>query len=149
MKKRIFVMPALIIVTLSSLVLGGCGRFSHDPEERADWMMHRMTKELKLDDNQQTKLAAVKDEFMAMHKKHEAVRERHMDTLIAEIQKPALDQSVLLGLVDEHKARLDEVAPTVIAKLAEFHASLNEEQKKKIVEHLQEFKGDKHHKHHW
>ena len=55
----------------------------------------------------------------------------------------------LLKLLEQRQALMSQVAPQVIAKVAELHASLTPEQKAKAVEHLARFKDRMgHHDHH-
>lgn len=137
--RKIFI-PFAIIASLGALVLTGCGRHHHDPEEKAEWVFHKISKKLDLTDEQKVKLDAVKAEIMQHHKNHRAEKKQMMNTLITEIQKPEIDQAVILDMVSKHKSHVDEVAPGVIAKFSEFHASLSTEQKQKLVKKIEKFK---------
>jgi len=145
MKLRKLLIPFTIIASLTALVLSGCGRHHQDPEDKAEWIVHKVSKKLDLNEQQKVKLEAVKTEIMQNYKKHHQNKNQMMDTLLAEIQKPQIDPSVLMGMVNQHQSRVDEVAPGVINKLVEFHASLTEEQKQKLTKKLEKFR--KHHQH--
>jgi Spy/CpxP family protein refolding chaperone len=99
----------------------------------------RITKELDLDQRQTAKLEAVKQEMLAararLGKEHRAL----VDDAIAQIQADRLDQAKVLQLLERRQELHRQVAPQVVAKLAEFHASLTPEQKAKAVEHLRHF----------
>lgn len=142
MKKRIFIIPT-VLVLLGTVALTACNRHHHDPEDKAEWMVHKISKKLDLDDNQKAKLEDVKVELMKHHKEHRDSKAEMMDKLILEVQKPQLDEALLMDMVNQHKTRIEQAAPGVIEKLVVFHASLNAEQKSEIVEKLQKFK--KHH----
>ena len=140
MKLRKFFIPFAVVASLTAVTLTACGRHHHDPEEKAEWIVHKVSKKLDLNDEQKVKLEAVKDEFMRHHDVHKAHKKEMYDKLIAEVVKPQIDQAVLLEMVDQHKTRVEEIAPGVIEKLAVFHASLNQEQKLELKEKLEKFK---------
>ena len=144
MKKRKFILPSVIALIIGIATLTACNRHHNNPEDRAEWMVHKISKKLDLDDSQKAKLEDVKVELMQHHKEHRANKAEMMDKLLLEVQKPKLDEAFLLDMVNQHKARVEQAAPGVIDKLVIFHASLNTEQKEELVEKLEKFK--KHHK---
>ena len=143
MRKQKLWIPIILLVTISGMALTACGRHYHDPEDRADWVAHKISKKLDLTDEQKLKLEDVKNEFMLYHKEQRANRVAMIDKLIAEVKKPAVDQTVLLAMVNDYTSRVEQMAPNVIAKLALFHQSLTEKQKQELVEKLEDWK--KHH----
>lgn len=130
---------ALVVLLPGMLALSACHRH-RTPEERADWLASKIVKELDLDDQQKVKLEALKEEFLAaraeMRKEHEAM----LDELLAQVQSEQLDQAKLLQLVERHQAAQNRLAPRVIAKMAELHASLSPKQKAEAAEHLKRFR---------
>ena len=144
MKKRKFIIPAALVFIVGAVTLAGCNRHHHDPDDKAEWMVHKISKKLDLDDSQIAKLEDVKVEMMQHHKTHRDNKAEMMDKLILEVQKPKIDQAFLMEMVNQHTSRVEQVAPGVIEKLVVFHASLNSEQKEELVEKIQKFK--KHHK---
>lgn len=143
MKLLKILIPFALIAGIGSIALTGCGRHHHDPQDKADYIVHKISKKMDLNDAQKAKLDEVKQEFLKYHKKHKGEKADMIDRLLTEIEKPEMDPSVLQAMVDEHKAKIDEMAPGIIAKLVEFHATLDNEQKHKLVEKLEKFK--KHH----
>jgi Spy/CpxP family protein refolding chaperone len=146
--KRIFMMVTAL--GMVGVTLSACGwrhHHQHDPAERAQWMSEKVTEELDLTEAQQVKLEAVKNALLDAHQQRRAKREAMLDQLIAEINKPALEESVLLNMADEHhRTMVDEVAPAVLPSLVAFHASLTAEQKQTIVEKLNHFREHRKHK---
>lgn len=140
MKHRILIGNlALAVLLVGILAVSACGRH-RTPEERADWLASKIVKELDLNDQQKIKLEAVKKEFLTaraeMRKEHEAM----LDELLAQIQSEQLDQAKLLQLVGRHQAAQSRLAPQVLAKVAELHASLSPNQKAEAAEHLKRFR---------
>lgn len=143
MKKK-WTIAGIIAVIASALVFSGCGRHHHDPEDKADYIVHKIGKKLDLDDTQKAKLETVKNEFLQQHKKHKADKKVMMEQMMQEVAKPAMDSSVLLGMINAHTTMVEEAAPSIVDKLVEFHASLNDEQRKKLTEHMAKFKRHHH-----
>jgi len=145
MKKRKLIIPTIVaVVVAATATLTGCNRHHQDPEDRAEWMVHKISSKLDLDDSQKAKLEDVKIELMKHHKEHRVSKAEMMDKLLLEVKKPTLDEDFLLEMVNQHKSRVEQAAPGVISKLVIFHASLNTDQKEELIEKLEKFK--KHHK---
>jgi len=140
MKKRLFVIPTVIAFVLGITALTACNKHHHDPEDKVEWMVHKISKKLDLDDGQKAKLEDVKVELMMHHNQHKTEKAESMERLIRELKKPEIDQALLLDFVNQHTTRVEQAAPAVIEKLAIFHASLTAEQKQELVEKLQKFK---------
>jgi Spy/CpxP family protein refolding chaperone len=111
-----------------------------------------IAKRLNLDEQQKAKLEAVHE---AMHQAREHFHKERtalFDEIVAQIQGERLDEAKVLQLLEQRQALMSQVAPQVVAKVAELHASLTPEQKAKAVEHLTRFKdrmGSRdHHSHH-
>ncbi|MBP8202173.1 MAG: hypothetical protein KAX98_17740, partial [Nitrospira sp.] len=77
------------LVIAGALVGAGCHRH-HTPTERADWMTGKIAKHLDLDEQQKAKLAAVKDEAMAVRAESEKERKATMEEVIAQVQSDRL-----------------------------------------------------------
>jgi protein CpxP len=129
---------ALAMLGMATLSMTACHRY-RTPEERADKMVSKVAKELDLNEQQKAKLLAVKDAFLTaraqVRKEHDALFEEG----VAIVQSNELDQAKALQLLERHQALHRQVAPSVIAKLAEFHASLTPEQRAKGIERLKHF----------
>lgn len=126
------------LVIAGALVGAGCHRH-HTPTERADWMTGKIAKHLDLDEQQKAKLAAVKDEAMAVRAESEKERKATMEEVIAQVQSDRLDQAKLARLFDQHQAGQTRLMQRVLPKLAEWHATLRPEQKAEAVEHLRKW----------
>ena len=131
----------ILTITIAALVTGvlafaGCSRH-RSPEERIAHKLDHVGYYLDLDEKQKARLQEVKGEIL---RAREELRNDHtvlFDELLAEIQNERLDQAKLVKLLERHHAQVMEVAPGVIAQVAELHASLTPEQKAKAVERLE------------
>jgi Spy/CpxP family protein refolding chaperone len=140
MKNRGKITFALLALVIGALAITACGHRHHGPEQRAEWMMQRMTDYLDLNEDQQAKLRAIKDEFESGMKQYHQKGEQLFDRLAAEIEGPKLDKNLLMEMVETRKQAFDEIAPQVIDKVIDFHASLNAEQKKKLADKMEHFR---------
>jgi Spy/CpxP family protein refolding chaperone len=140
MKRSVKLILLTVFITVTAVGITACGHRHHSSEERAEWLVQRITDSLDLNDAQQAKLQAIKQEFEQGMKKYHEQRQAFYDRLLEDVQKPQLDKQLLLDMVDSRKQAYDEIAPRLIDKVIDFHASLNAEQKQKIVEHMQKFR---------
>ena len=94
-------------------------------------MTGKIAKHLDLDEQQKAKLAAVKDEAMAVRAESEKERKATMEEVIAQVQSDRL--------FERHQAGQTRLMQRVLPKLAEWHATLRPEQKAEAVEHLRKW----------
>lgn len=135
-KHKILVSSLMLAGLGGGLAMAGC-HHRHSPEERAEWVTKKVTRELSLTAPQQEKLEAVKKEFLAARAGFDKRRSQAFDTLIAQVKSKKVDPAVLQGIVDAHHQAMEEASPRIIALLSEFHASLTDEQKAKVAEKLE------------
>ena len=146
MKKFLRYTGIITIISVAAFSITACGHHRHNPEEKAEWIVKKVTHKLDLNEDQQTKLKAVSDEFVAHHREHKKTKNAHMETLLKEVRKPELDKEALNGMFEEHQKHMSNLAPKMFDKLAIFHASLDDEQKEELADKLEHFK--KHHSEH-
>lgn len=127
-----------ILMMAGAFTAAACHRH-HTPAERADWMAGKIARELKLDEQQKAKLAAVKDEVLAARAESKKERRAMMDEVITQVQNERLDQAKITQLFEQHQAGQTRMLTRVLPKVAEWHASLRPEQKAEAVEHLRKW----------
>jgi Spy/CpxP family protein refolding chaperone len=127
------------MLIMGTLTLTGCARHP-SPEERAEWVTKRIAKHLDLDEQQIAKLEAVKQEMLAARGRLSKDMQMLFDDAVAQIQADRLDQAKVLQILERRQELQRQVAPQVIAKLADFHATLRPEQKAKAVEQIRHLK---------
>jgi len=141
-KKRLYLIPALFIISLSAFALSACNH-PQSPQEKADWIVHKITTEFELRDDQIVKLEDIKHEIMEHHKVHKAKKAIKMEKFLAEIQKPSIDPVFFTNSISDFTTAIEQASPSLIEKIVIFHASLTAEQKQKMVEMIK-----KHHHNH-
>lgn len=131
---------AAATVALGLSACGRCGWRHHgDPAQRAEWIAKKITKELDLNDAQKAKLELVKQEFLAQHEKRKQDREEAFQTVLAQIRSKQLDTAKIQALIERRHKHMEEAAPSVLKKIADFHASLSDEQKEKAAKKFEKF----------
>ena len=140
MKKSGKIMFASAILAIGALAVTACGHRHHDPAQRAEWMMERVSDHLDLNEDQQAKLRAIKTEFEAGMQQYHQQRQQLFDRLAENIESPTLDKQLLMEMVETRKQAYNEIAPRIIDKVIDFHASLNAEQKKKVADKMEHFR---------
>src|SRR5581483_107689 len=109
------------------------------PEQRAEWMAKKITRELNLNDEQKTKLEAVKQEFLSVRSQMQGQHDAMFTEGLAQVRSERIEEAKMLQLFQQHQEQVTQLAPSVLSKIAEFHASLTPEQRVKAAEGLQEF----------
>jgi len=127
----------LMLVTTIALGLGltGCGWWGqHRDPVALRWIEHR----LDLTAVQKEKLEAVRVELRRTRDDIRESREDRRDHLATILGAESLDQQALLGDLRFREEELDHSLPALVAKFAEFHASLTPEQRQQLVQGLRE-----------
>jgi Spy/CpxP family protein refolding chaperone len=135
--------------TLLAVGIAACNHGIHfgTPEERGDWMVEKVTKELELNTTQQTNLSEVKDEFLELRKTMRSGREQHRADILAMLQQPTLDRNKANEIVSYHVDTINTRSPAIIDAIGNFYDSLDNEQRAELRE-LMEHKME-HHRHRW
>lgn len=129
------------------LGIAACGayRYHHDPEQRAQWMMKKVSKKLDLNADQQVKLETVRDQLVATVKIARAGRDSVHEEALDLIKGDKLDKEKAIEMVNKRTDTVKEHAPTIIAAIGDFYDSLNEDQRAKLRERITEHM--EHHRH--
>ena len=144
---------AIIVITGSALLIGGvvaCNRGMHcgSPEERGEWMVKKVSKELELNDIQQVKLVEMKDEFLDVRKTMRSDREQTRAEVLAMLQQPTLDREKVNTIVNQHIETINARSPAIIDAIGNFYDSLDDSQHAELREFI-EHKMDHHGRRHW
>ena len=139
----------VIIAGGAVLLAGSIAACSHHrgPEQRAEWMMEKVSKELKLDEAQQAKLKVLSDDMLAVRKQMRSEFGSDRDQVLGLLDQPKLDQAKILGMVKEHTQTINQQAPKIVAALGDFYDSLSPEQQAEVRKFAKEH--HEHHHRHW
>jgi len=122
------------VIVLGGVLFTGC---KPDPDHKAGLMFDLVAYKLDLSDEQEVKWFAVRDEIKRLRDEARIEKQAHRQTLIDLVESDEMDQDQVFALFQLHQQKMAAVAPGVIEKLAEFHQTLNPDQKAKIVHKIE------------
>jgi Spy/CpxP family protein refolding chaperone len=143
---------AIIIITSGVLLIGGVAACKHkmhsaSAEERGEWVVDKVSKELELNDSQRIKLVEVKDQFIAVRKSMRSDREEARKEVLAMLKQPTMDREKVNAMVNQKIAIVSEKSPSIIDAIGNFYDSLDDSQRAELSEFIEE-KMERHVKHH-
>ena len=137
---------SLIIIGVITGVIGlgivGCRhRFSHNhsPEEKAEYIVAKISSKLDLDENQKTRLNKIKDEILEKAKPHRESRDELRLEAMELLRSDKITEEGVEKLVAKKEAAYKEMKPFIIKKIVEFHGILNTDQKNTLADKMEEF----------
>lgn len=139
----------VVVATLASVAaVTNCRPWKHkSPEERAEWMAKRITKELDLNDSQKQVLNKIKDEIVAKHKAEKGNHEIQLQEMTTLLRADTIDNARLTALRKRHQAHRESMEAMFVEKTLELHKVLTPEQRNKAADlmekHMKKFSGDK------
>ncbi|AFM13342.1 Spy/CpxP family protein refolding chaperone [Turneriella parva] len=138
----------IVLGAMTLLTAAACRNWKHkSPEERAEWVTKKITKELDLNDSQKQTLAAIKADLLAKHAAEKTEREAQLKQFTELMRKDTIDQAKLTELKKKHQQMRDRAEEQFLAKIVEFHKVLTPEQRNKsadlLQKHMSRFMGEK------
>jgi Spy/CpxP family protein refolding chaperone len=137
LKKGLYVLLIGILVAGLGLFTG-CRRSSH--AHKAEFMVDYISETLDLDATQQAQLNQIKDELMEKAQQMRAGRASMYGEIIAQLRSEEIDQARVMAIIAERRAQMNELIDLLVVRLAEFHKTLTQEQKEKLVAKIETFK---------
>ncbi|MBN8222501.1 MAG: Spy/CpxP family protein refolding chaperone [Spirochaetes bacterium] len=117
------------------------------PEERAEVIAKRITKELELNQAQMSTLEKIKEEMIAKHKAGKNERDAQFKAMTELVRAQNIDRSKLSALKARHDALRDADEELFLDKVVELHKVLTPEQRAKAADALlkyeKKFSGEK------
>ena len=137
LKKGLYVL--LIGILIAGLGLfTGCRRSS--PAHKAEFMVDYISETLDLDATQQAQLNQIKNELMEKAQQMKDGRASMYGEIIAQLRSEEIDQARVMAIIAERRAQMNELIDLLVVRLAEFHKTLTQEQKEKLVAKIETFK---------
>ena len=135
-KKKMFwiAVPVVAVLGVGAAIAGHKHYRGH---HNAEHMVQHISSTLELTDVQRQKLETVKDAFVQSRAEMKQEKVDLMNQLIEEVRKPVMNEALVMELIDKRKAKFDIMAPRILSPLIEFHSSLTDEQREKIVNRLE------------
>jgi len=126
---------SLIVVTV--LGLGACtAHHAHPRNMDPAKILKRVSKKLDLNENQQSKLKPALETAASFKLEMSSRHDQFSAPLKKNLSQPTIDVDELNSHFDELGADLNQFRKTMLTQYAEFHASLNEEQRGKLTDFM-------------
>ncbi len=148
MKKVTKGIIAGVAVILVGTTLVACGFHAKTPQERADYMVNKITKKLDLAPIQVAELEKLSSTLLEVRSEFSGQRETLHNTIDQLLSQPTLDQQRLVDLIKSQTEIVNQKAPVVVASAAEFYNSLTPEQQARLKEKVQSHRDEHRHWHH-
>jgi len=147
-RRTIIYMTGGVLLTVG-VVACNHGMHYGSAEERGEWMVQKVSKELELNEVQLARLAEVKDEFLEARKTMRSDREQTRADVLAMLQQPTLDRDKANAIVGQHIDTINSRTPVIIDAVGNFYDSLDDAQRVELREFI-EHKMEHHHgRHRW
>ena len=140
----------VVYITGASLLALGVvacnhGMYYGSAEERGEWMVQKVSNELELDQTQQARLEAVKDEFLNMRRSMRSEREQTRADVLAMLQQPTLDRDKANAIVAQYVEKINTRSPLIVDAIGNFYDSLDDMQRAELTAFI-EHKMEHHHR---
>lgn len=140
--KKIVLGTLISIVTLGGLITFAtpghhCGEFGGMNNDKAEYMVSRISSKLDLNAEQNQNLVSLKDTILEQKQKHEGDNPR--DILKTLLSDPVLDEATILNIAEERTTAMNQAIPQVVSALAIFTNSLSNEQRAEIIVMTEKF----------
>ena len=129
-----------MIALLIAAVAGFSGCRPHSHANKAAFMVDYISETLDLSESQQEQLNRIKDELMEKAQQMRAGRASMYGEIIAQLRSEEIDQARVMAIIAERRAQMNELIDLLVVRLAEFHKTLTQEQKEKLVAKIETFK---------
>ena len=96
------------------------------------WVVQKVTSELELDQVQQARLEAVKDEFLDMRTDMRSDREQTRADVLTMFEQSTFDRDKANAIVAQYVDKVNTRSPQIIDAIGDFYDSLNDEQRTEL-----------------
>ena len=119
--------------------LSACGwHHGHDEDKMAERISSRVTRKLDLNTQQQANLDALIAQVQNSRKVITEYRDGNMTLLVTLLKADTLDQQSVIDLITGKTSAVESEAPAVVGALGTFTDTLNQEQREKLVERIED-----------
>lgn len=137
-KNKIKKLAGLLVLTISIIGVSVSCK-NKNPEQRAEHVVKKVSKKLDLNKDQKEKLNNLKDKMLAIHKSKESNKEDFHKDVKKLLTQERISEVDVKSLLDRKRNDIDQILPEVLPELINFHASLNTDQKEKLVKFVEKF----------
>lgn len=117
----------------------GYDRFHKPSKKKIDWIFKRLSRELKLNDEQQVKMNLVKQEIIAKAEKFHASKIEIGEQVLTQLKSDTFDKEKMNQTFEAKELEMKEMRFFLVSKLAEIHEILEPDQRQKLAEKIEKF----------
>jgi Spy/CpxP family protein refolding chaperone len=150
-KKKVMVGTA---VALTLLFVGGSVLYANlrpkwgggffNPEEHAEYLQYRLTKELDLDASQQQELQNIVQDLLEKGRTLHELRTTSRQEVLSMLRGNSIDRQRIENLRVKHQERIGEFLAVAGDRLADFLSMLTAEQKQRLADAIEKHHGCRH-----
>ena len=126
------------VLVIGAGTLAACSHHYKTPEERAAWIVEKISDKLDLNDMQKAKLDVVKTEMIKLRKQFDGDKEATHKQMLEVVSKPTLDRDALLNMIRARTEVVSTNSPQIVAALGDFYDSLNPNQQEQVRKKMKE-----------
>lgn len=115
-----------------------------DPQEHADYIQYRLTRELDLDASQQKELQTMVRDLLEKGRAHHELRETAIQEVLSMLRENSADRQRIENLRTKHQEAIGEFMTVAGNRLADFMNMLTADQKQRLADAI-----EKHHSSHF
>ncbi len=109
-------------------------------ENRAEWIVEKLSDELELTAEQQKTLNGIKDEVVARHKEIKELHSGVYNDVLLVLDKESVTEQELNAMFTQRETQWKELREFAVAKFTQFHNTLSKEQKSRLKELAEKFR---------
>ena len=143
--KFAFIIILLLILLGAFALFNGChkriGHCSHyrSHESKLKWLIKKISKDLKLNNEQKEELNRIKDEILAKKAEFKTGHKEIADQILIQVKSESVDQQALNQLFENKELEFKEMRAFLIEKFTEFHSILTPVQREKLAAKMEKF----------
>lgn len=110
----------------------------HDPEQKGNWIVEKISSELELTEPQVEKLEDVRDQMMNARKQMHQERKVAREDILNLLGQSSLDRDQSLAMINQRLDAIRDKAPQLVNALGDFYDSLTPEQRQELRERIEQ-----------
>jgi len=110
----------------------------HDPEQKGNWIVEKISSELELTEPQVAKLEDVRDQMMNARKQMHQERKGARADVLQLLGQSSLDRDQSLAMINQRLDAIRGKAPQLVNALGDFYDSLTPVQQQELKERIEE-----------
>lgn len=130
---------SLTSVVAAGIFMTGCKK-DYTPAEKSEWLVEKVTDELDLTKQQSDHLQKIVTGIITQSPETKSVKREMFDEVYNQVKSDKVDADKLNEIFLKNEKHYAGMIPQITAGFSEFYATLNPEQKAKLVSRLEKLK---------